>query len=107
MVARRQRAERLLEIASRWAMPRINIPRSNCSNSHRWRGRTTWSCCHDASIGRGAGFEDRATDCVGEYHAAETTALARRCIDLASAIPTTAVIDQRLARVSAQLRAKR
>lgn len=41
----------------------------------------------------------------GEYHAADATELARRCFDVASAIPTTAVIDQRLARVSAQLRA--
>ena len=41
----------------------------------------------------------------GEYHATDATELARRCFDVASAIPATAAVDQRLAKVSAQLRA--
>lgn len=40
-----------------------------------------------------------------ELHAASDTSLARRCFDLASELSTTQAIEQRLARVSEQLRA--
>ena len=106
MVARRQRAERLLE-------DRIMV--GDAENQH-----TKIQLLEQLSLARPddlvvlsrriywkevlASKIEQLTAC-GEFHAADTTALARRCIDLASAIPTTAVIDQRLARVSAQLRA--
>lgn len=51
-----------------------------------------------------AGKLEALTDCA-ERHALANPALARRCVQVAAGIPSTPDIEQRLARVNAQLRA--